>query len=91
MSRYQLVQTGWSIGAVFVPPGSVIDDVAGQDDFSKLVRTRGLSPPLNAQPLDQASWNTMKALYGGGSKFLPPDAVNVDLTPWIVTGPDITR
>jgi hypothetical protein len=74
--RYQITQTGWSIGAVFVPNGAVIDTVAGTDDWSKLAQ--GLSPPLNAQPLDQAAWAAMKSLY--------PDLVG-----WIVTGPGVVR
>jgi hypothetical protein len=73
--RYQLTQHGWPISDRLIPVGTVIDDVAGQDDFSKLVRARGLSPPINAQPLDQATYNSMKQFHG-------PDMVR-----WIRTVP----
>jgi hypothetical protein len=70
--RYQLTQTGMSIGQWFLPVGTIIDDTA-QDDFSKLVRERGLSPPLNAMPLDLATWKEMQRLY--------PEHVHRILTP----------
>jgi hypothetical protein len=91
MSRYQLTQH-WPIADRLVPVGSIIDTVAGTDDFSKLVVARGLSPPIQCIPLDQATWNTMKDLYGGNHTFVPFGVLGqVDMTPWIVTGPGITR
>jgi hypothetical protein len=78
MSRYQLRMHGWSIGGRLIPEGTIIDDVAGQDDWSKLVRAKELPPPLNAQPLDQPSYDAMKAHYG-------------DHTRWVVTGPGVRR
>jgi hypothetical protein len=76
--RYQITQHGWPVSDRLIPNGTIIDDVAGQDDFSKLVRAKGLSPPLNAQPLDQAAWAAMKSVY--------PEHVR-----WIVTGLGVTR
>jgi hypothetical protein len=78
MSRYQLRMHGWSIGDRLIPEGTIIDDVAGQDDWSKLVRAKELPPPLNAQPLDQAAFDKMKSVY--------PEHVG-----WIVTGPGVRR
>jgi hypothetical protein len=88
MARYQLRMHGWSCGAAFIPQGAIIDDVAGTDDWSNLVRTRGLFPPINAEPLDAGTWATMKAFYSGNNAANP---YAPDMTPWIVTGPGITR
>jgi hypothetical protein len=63
MSKYQLFQHGWPIGQWFVPEGAIIDDVAGTDPWSVLVRARGLSPPPNAQPLTQETYDRMAQLY----------------------------
>jgi len=89
MARYQLRMHGWPIFDHFIPQGTIIDDVNGTDDFSKLVRARGLSPPLNAQPLDQSTYDAMVALYGGNNKFLAPD--QTDLRRWIITTDGIVR
>jgi hypothetical protein len=71
MAKYQLTQTGWSIGQWFLPVGTVINTTACKDDFSKLAR--GLPIPLNAMPLDLETWKEMQAAY--------PDHVHRILTP----------
>jgi hypothetical protein len=78
MSRFQLRMHGWSIGQWFIEEGAILDTVNGTDQWSLLVKSKGLPPPLSAQPLDQATYDAMKALYG-------------DLTRWIVTAPGIVR
>jgi hypothetical protein len=75
MSRYQITQHGFPVGDRLIPNGTVIDTDA-QDDWSKLAR--GLAPPLNAQPLDQAAFDKMKSVYP-------------EHTRWIVTGPGVRR
>jgi hypothetical protein len=93
MSKYQLVGTGWSIGSVLVPVGSVIDTVAGTDDYSKLVVARGLSPPISAMPLDQATYAQMQTLYAGPRlrDNNPALVIEEDYVRWIVTGPGVVR
>jgi hypothetical protein len=75
--RYQITQHGWPVGDRLIPNGTVIDD-ASQDDWSKLIRTKGLSPPINAMPLDQPTWTAMQSLY--------PDHIK-----WIITPGGIPR
>jgi hypothetical protein len=61
--RFQLRQTGWSIdgGRHFLPQGTIIDD-SDPGGAAIMSRTGGV-PPNNAQPLDQATYNIMKAVY----------------------------
>jgi hypothetical protein len=63
MARYQIHQHGWPIGQWFVPEGAIIDDINGTDTWSLLVKAKQISPPPNAQPLDQATFERMKILY----------------------------
>jgi hypothetical protein len=63
MSRFQLRMHGWSIGQWFVPEGAIIDTINGTDQWSVLVKSLKLDPPLNAQPLDQATYDRMARLY----------------------------
>ena len=58
--RYQLRDHGWAIGAFLIPEGRIVNTDLN-NDFGNLAR--GLNPPLNAQPLDQATYNAMKAIY----------------------------
>jgi hypothetical protein len=61
--KYQIYEHGWALGQWFVPPGSIIDDAFGKDRWSLLVKELGLFPPLNAQPLSQATYDAMKRAY----------------------------
>jgi hypothetical protein len=78
--RYQITQTGWSIGQHLIPVGSVINTNA-PDDFSKLAS--GLAPPLNAMPLDFPAWAAMQALYGpvGLLRWVPISPAAAPLPP----------
>jgi hypothetical protein len=78
MSIYQLHTHGWPVGQWLIPVGTIIDDVNAKGPWSQLIKSLRLSPPLNAMPLDLASWQEMKALY--------PDHLG-----WIRTGPGIKR
>jgi hypothetical protein len=82
--RYQITQTGWSVGDRLIPNGTVID-TNGNDDWSKLAGNR--PPPLNAQPLDQAAWTAMKSIDGSAGRILDGQ----DFTRWIVTGFGVVR
>jgi hypothetical protein len=76
--RFQLRQTGWPLqgGRSYVPQGQIIDS-ASTDAWSALVVSLGITlPPLNAQPLDQATFDTMKTAYDP-----------LGMTRWIVTVP----
>ena len=73
--RYQLRDHGWLVGQSFIPQGTIIDSAstfpsAGDPAFSNKLETYrwsqlvlGLNPPINAQPLDQATYDSMKAIY----------------------------
>jgi hypothetical protein len=72
--KFALRQTGWSIegGRTFIPQGTVIDTDAGTDGFSRLVASLGLTPPVNAQPLNQATWDLMRLQYPASAIFTIP-------------------
>ena len=73
--RYQLRDHGWSVGQFFIPQGTIIDSsstfpLPNDPAFSNHLETYhwsqlvvGLNPPINAQPLDQATYDAMKAIY----------------------------
>jgi hypothetical protein len=60
--KFQLREAGWPIkgGSVFIPQGTIIDTDAPTGPWSPIVAALGLTPPVNAQPLDQATYNTMR-------------------------------
>jgi hypothetical protein len=60
--RFQLRQTGWGTkGGGLIPAGTVIDDA---DPWgAEVIATNGSFPPLNAQPLDQSTYNLMATRY----------------------------
>jgi len=60
--KYQLRDHGWPIGQFCIPAGTVIDTDAS-DQWSTLAK--GWPPPLNAQPLDQLTYDRMKKTYPG--------------------------
>jgi hypothetical protein len=64
MARYQITHSGWPVDQWLIPTGALIDDATGTDQWSVLIRERALPPPVNASPLDQATYNQMVALYG---------------------------
>jgi hypothetical protein len=72
MARYQITHSGWPVDQWLIPTGALIDDVSGTDQWSTLIRERGLPPPVNASPLDQATYNQMVALYGAHRIGPPP-------------------
>ena len=63
--KYQLRDHGWPIGQFCVPEGVIIDTETTdpRDSWSIHVRDSGLPPPLSSQPLDQATFDYMKAIY----------------------------
>ena len=87
--RFQLRDSGWAIGGGFyIPQGVIIDSAStfpspNDPAFASRLETYrwsqlvvGLTPPLSAQPLDQATYDTMKTAYGP-----------LGMTRWIVTVP----
>ena len=63
--KFQLRECGWPLqgGRSFIPQGTIIDS-AGTDQWSALVVALGITmPPLNAQPLDQSTYDTMRSQY----------------------------
>jgi hypothetical protein len=72
--RFQLRDSGWPISPFYIPEGTILDTVSGTDDWSRLAV--GRNPPLNAQPLDQATYDAMKAIYDP-----------LGMTRWVITIP----
>ena len=70
--RYQICGPGWPLDQWLIPSGVVIDTVDGSDQWSVLVKQRGLPPPVNASPLDQDTCSRMVALYGADRIGPPP-------------------
>jgi hypothetical protein len=58
--RFQIAEAGWPVGQFLIPAGTVIDTEA-DDDWSRLVRERGL--PLNARPMDNEAYEFMVRAY----------------------------
>jgi hypothetical protein len=81
--RYQLIDHGWPIGGIVIPPGTIID--LGQpwsrkpDDkltqWEKLAKDK--APPLNALALDPECIEMMKLHY-----YYHPHLLKSDLTQW---------
>jgi hypothetical protein len=92
MSKYQLVGTGWSVGAVFIPVGSIINTDTGTDDYSNLIRSKGLNPPISAMALDQPTFDLMRSLYSGPvDQGNPALWVKQDYVRYVLTGPGVVR
>jgi hypothetical protein len=72
MARYQITGAGFPVGQWLIPTGTLIDDVSGVDQWSTLVRERGLVPPVNASPLDQNTHAQM-VVVGGRNRKLSAD------------------
>jgi hypothetical protein len=75
--KFQLRQHGWPIGQHLIPEGTIIDTDAG-DQWSRLAV--GLNPPINAQPLDQATYDAMKAIYPAERIITVPGADGINRT-----------
>jgi hypothetical protein len=60
--KYQIGGQGWPVDQWLIPTGTVIDD-ASEDQWSTLVRQRGLKPPINATALDTEAWQAQLAAY----------------------------
>jgi hypothetical protein len=75
--KFQKRNHGWPLqgGRVFVPAGTIIDTDANADAWSRLVTELGLTrPPINAQPLDQATYDLMSPRsYAAGWARLRPE------------------
>ena len=65
--KFQLRDYGWPISPFLVPQGTLIDtDVLPaftQTPWSAFVAASGLPPPINAQPLDQATYDLMRQQF----------------------------
>jgi hypothetical protein len=66
---YQLASHGWPLngGATLVPAGTIID--TSQVEWSQLA---DVTPPPNAVPLDQATYNWMRKFYEASAIMTPP-------------------
>jgi len=73
--KYQLRDHGWPIGQFTIPVGRIIDTDAN-DDFARLAR--GLNPPINAQPLNQATYDAMKQIYPAHRIITVPGADGIN-------------
>jgi hypothetical protein len=77
MAKFQLRDTGWPVGAFLIPRDTIIDTVSGTDGWSRLVASLGLTPPMNAQPLDQATYDTMRLEFPASQIItMPADGIN---------------
>jgi hypothetical protein len=63
MAKFQLRETGWAISPFLIPQGTIIDTDAGTDGWSRLVAASGLTPPVNAIPQDQQTYDLMRLQY----------------------------
>jgi hypothetical protein len=80
--RFQLRQCGWPLlgGRVFVPEGTIINTASGTDPWSPIVAALGLTPPINAQPLDQATYDLMRQEFPAYRIITVPGADGIDRT-----------
>jgi hypothetical protein len=62
--RFQLRMHGWPFDAFCVPEGTIIDD-SSNDLWSRMIVSRGLHlyPPVNAQPLNQQTYDQMRQRF----------------------------
>jgi hypothetical protein len=58
--RFKITGQGWRLGDTLVPVDTIID-ASANDRWSK--RARGLTPPLDAVPLDQDAYEAQLAAY----------------------------
>lgn len=77
--RFQLRECGWPIGQYVIPQGTIIDSAA-TDQWSALVVALGLTPPVNAQPFDQATYDLMRLQYPAYRIITMPGADGINRT-----------
>ena len=77
--KFQLRECGWSIGAFLIPQGTIIDD-ASTDGWSRFVVSKGLTPPINAQPFDQATYDLMRNEFPAWRILTVPGADGINRT-----------
>ena len=90
--KYQLRDHGWPVGQFLIPQGTIIDTestfpLPNDTAFSNCLETyrwsqiaKGHEPPINAQPLDQATYNAMKAIYPAERIITVPGADGINRT-----------
>jgi hypothetical protein len=66
---YQLVSHGWPLngGATLLPAGTIID--TSQAEWSQLA---DVTPPPNAVPWDQPTYDRMRKFYEASAILTPP-------------------
>lgn len=69
--KFRVSGSGWPLDQWLLPNGTVIDTDAS-DLWSTIVRERGLPPPIDATPLDQAAWQAQVDAYPGHTHLLSP-------------------
>jgi hypothetical protein len=69
--RFQITGRGWPVDQWLIPTGTLID-YASDDQWSKLIRQRGLPPPINATPLDDEAYQAQLRAYPGYKYLLGP-------------------
>jgi hypothetical protein len=81
--KFQLRECGWPLqgGRSFVPQGTIIDTDANADAWSRLVTSiGGLTPPINAQPFDQATYDLMRQEFPAYRIITVPGADGINRT-----------
>lgn len=80
--RFQLLMTGWPLqgGRSFIPAGTIIDSSA-TDGWSALVVALGITqPPMNAMPLNQATYDLMRQQFAAWQIVTVPGADGINRT-----------
>jgi hypothetical protein len=80
MAKFQLRESGWPIGAYLIPRGTIIDTDSGTDGWSRLVASLGLTPPVNAQPFDQSTYDLMRMEFPAYRIITVPGADGINRT-----------
>jgi hypothetical protein len=62
--KYRIGSGGFPVGPWLIPSGVVIDTDTVPDGWSKLLKDRGIMPPVNSQALDEATYDWLVATYG---------------------------
>jgi hypothetical protein len=65
--KFRVGGSSWPVGQHLIPNGTVIDTTGNPEQmnqWSREVLKRGLLPPVDAQPLDDATYQQMVAIYG---------------------------
>jgi hypothetical protein len=62
--KYRIGGGGFPLPEGLIPSATVIDTDTTPDGWSKLISERGIVPPVNSQPLDEATYIWMCQAYG---------------------------